>query len=88
MNNEKDGRFKYGDIHRYLSSGTHPDEHSKPGKQALRKRAKFFRVNAAELYYVGGQTERDEPAYEQDRLTRLKLFFRPPRTAGITGAAM
>ena len=65
MDNQKDGRFRYRDIHRYLSSGIYPDGYGKPDKQALRKRAKFFRAKDAELFHVGGHREHDEPAPER-----------------------
>ena len=41
---QKDIGFSYSEIYRYLSLGVYPDDYSKPDKQALRKRAKFFRA--------------------------------------------
>ena len=49
----KDGRFTFKEIHKYLVQGVYPSSFSKSDKQALRKRAKFFTVKGAELYYTG-----------------------------------
>ena len=49
----KDGRFSLKEIHQYLLQGVYPSSFSKSDKQALRKRAKFFDVNGADLYYTG-----------------------------------
>ena len=48
----KDGRFTFKEIHKYLVQGVYPSSFSKSDKQALRKRAKFFIVKGAELYYT------------------------------------
>ena len=37
-----DGHLAFCDIHNYLRCGTYPDSFTKPDKQALRKRSKFF----------------------------------------------
>ena len=49
----KDGRFTFNEIHQYLLQAVYPSSFSKSDKQALRKRAKFFSVNGADLYYTG-----------------------------------
>ena len=49
------GRFTYGEILAYLTEGRYPDSYLKADKQALRKRAKFFLVKDAHLYYIGGE---------------------------------
>ncbi len=39
----------------YYNVGTYPEGFQKEDKQALRKRAKFFRVKESNnLYYIGG----------------------------------
>ena len=65
MEFQKDGRFSFSEIHRYLSAGIYPDDFSKPDKQALRKRAKFFRAKNTALYYVGGHKGDSEPSTER-----------------------
>ena len=64
MDFQKDGRVLYSEIHCYLFSGVYPDDFSKPDKQVLRKRAKFFRAKDTALYYVGGQKGDSEPSPE------------------------
>lgn len=54
MDFQKDRHFSYSETHHYLSSGIYPDDCSKPDKQALRKRAKFFQVKDTALYYIRG----------------------------------
>ena len=58
MEFQKDGRFSYSKIHRYLSLGIYPDNYSKPDEPALRKRAKFFRAKDTALYYVHRRTQK------------------------------
>ena len=48
------GRFSYEEIFAYLTEGSYPESFMKADKQALRKRAKYFLVKDAHLYYVGG----------------------------------
>ena len=56
----KDGWFTFKEIHKYLVQGMYPSSFSKSDKQALRKRAKFFTVKGAELYYTGrGENQND-----------------------------
>ena len=56
----KDGRFNFKEIHKYLVQGVYPSSFSKSDKQALRKKAKFFTVKGAELYYTGsGENQND-----------------------------
>ena len=50
---EKEGRFNYSEIYVYVE-GTYPCSYDKDDKRALRKRAKFFAVKGAALYYIGG----------------------------------
>ena len=38
----------------YIKEGKYPNRFSKPHKQALRKRAKFFIIKDTQLYYIGG----------------------------------
>ena len=52
------GRFTFSIIHQYLRSGCYPHGYTKSDKQALRKRAKFFYVQGADLFYVGGQSSK------------------------------
>ena len=49
-----EARFTFGEIQRYLQDGSYPRDFAKTDKQALRKRAKFFKVADGHLYYVGG----------------------------------
>ena len=49
-----DGKFSFGEIFDYLLSRRYPEGISKVDKNALRRRAKFFRVNDKDLYYIGG----------------------------------
>ena len=49
-----DGRFSYTDIYNYVWKKEYPSLLTKEDKQALRKRAKFFRgKEGGHLYYVG-----------------------------------
>ena len=52
------GRFTCNVIHRYLRDGLYPEGYIKTDKQALRKRAKFFKTKGADLYYVGGASSK------------------------------
>ena len=45
------GRFKSSEIFAYLRDGQYPEDFSKAEKGSLRKRAKFFFVKDAELFY-------------------------------------
>lgn len=74
MEFQKDGRFSFSEIHRYLSAGIYPDDFSKPDKQALRKRAKFFRAKNTALYYVGGHKGDSEPSTER-LVAPEEMFF-------------
>ena len=47
-------RFSYEEISAYLTEGGYPESFVKADKQVLRKRAKYFLVKDAHLYYVGG----------------------------------
>ena len=56
----KDGRFTFKEVHKYLLQGVYPSSFSKSDKQTLRKRATFFAVQGAELYYTGrGESQND-----------------------------
>ena len=48
-----DGKFTFSTIHRYIAHSTYPEGLSKADKNALRRRAKFFRVIENDIYYVG-----------------------------------
>ena len=49
-----DGKFTFGQIYNYLRNGAYPEGLSKSEKSVMRRRAKFFRVNEEDLYYIGG----------------------------------
>ena len=51
---KQDGRFSFTEIYHYIKEGKYPNSFSKPDKQALRKRAKFFIIKDTQLYYIGG----------------------------------
>ena len=51
---QQDGRFSFTEIYHYIKEGKHLNSFSKPDKQALRKRAKFFIIKHMQLYYIGG----------------------------------
>ena len=51
-----DGKFSFGEVFNYIIHGRYPEGVSKSDKNALRRRAKFFRVNDKDLYYIGGGT--------------------------------
>ena len=57
-NQAEQGRFTFNDIHRYLHDGRYPDGYTKSEKLALRKRAKFFCARGADLFYVGGASNK------------------------------
>ena len=48
------GRFSFSAIYNYLLSQQYPEGASKLEKNALRRRAKYFRVRNYHMYYVGG----------------------------------
>ena len=48
------GRFSFSAIYNYLLSQQYPEGASKLEKNALRRRAKYFRVRNDHMYYVGG----------------------------------
>jgi len=50
-----EGRFTFNQIFDYLRSGAYPDGFDKRDKRSLRKRADFFFVREAKLYYNGGK---------------------------------
>lgn len=50
---EQEGRFTYSEINDYLLSQKYPVGFTKADKLALRKRAKFFKINDGQLYYTG-----------------------------------
>ena len=45
---------RFSEIHAYLSNGIHPQGLAKSGKSVMRRRAKYFRINQNDLYYIGG----------------------------------
>ena len=47
-------------LKKHLLQGVYPSSFSKSDKQALRKRAKFFAVKGAELYYTGRGENQNE----------------------------
>ena len=49
-----DGKFAFGEIFDYIRHRRYPEGFLKVQKNALRRRAKFFRVNEEDLYYIGG----------------------------------
>ncbi len=46
------GRFSYNTIYSYIKDGTYPEGFSKSDKCSLRKRAKYFFIKEADLYYT------------------------------------
>ena len=56
-----EGRFTYGQLFDYISQGVYPESFLKEDKQALRKRAKFFTIDKANLYYIGGPGKLPSP---------------------------
>ncbi len=50
------GRFCCSIIFNYLKDGSYPEGFSKAEKGSLRKRAKFFFIKEAELYYKTNPT--------------------------------
>ena len=50
------GKFSYRQIFDYINSGFYPEGLEKQDKLSLRKRAKYFIIEEAQLYYVGGKT--------------------------------
>ncbi len=50
------GRFCCGIIFKYLKDGSYPEGFSKAEKGSLRKRAKFFFIEEADLYYKTNPT--------------------------------
>ena len=71
---KKDGRFSFEEIHQYLLQGVYPSTFSKSDKQALRKRAKFFAVKGADLYYTRRGENRNHVVQSQACNIRLLLF--------------
>ena len=55
------GKFSCSAIFNYLKNGSYPEGYSKSEKGSLRKRAKFFFVKEAELFYRSRSTSTDEP---------------------------
>ena len=55
MDPEDQGRFRFAYIFDYISKGPYPEGLSKADKLSLRKRAMYFVVQDAQLYYVGGK---------------------------------
>ncbi len=51
-------RFRFEDIFGYITKGVYPEGLDKPEKLSLRKRTKYFVVQDAQLYYIGGGEER------------------------------
>lgn len=50
------GRFSYNTIYSYIKDGTYPEGFSKSDKGSLRKRAKYFFIKEADLYYTSKTT--------------------------------
>ena len=50
--------FFYETVRSYLNCRTYPDSFSKADKLALRKRAKYFCIKGADLYYVGDSSSK------------------------------
>ena len=48
---ESFGRFSYTAIFKYVKDGSYPEGFSKSEKGSLRKRAKYFYIEKAELFY-------------------------------------
>lgn len=53
---ESFGKFSYKAIFDYLSDGTYPGDFTKSEKGSLRKRAKYFLVKEADLFYKSKST--------------------------------
>ena len=56
MEEESFGKFSYQAIFNYLKDGTYPGEFTKAEKGSLRKRAKYFFIKEADLFYKGKST--------------------------------
>ena len=53
---ETGGKFSFRQIFDNINSGFYPEGLEKQDKLSLRKRAKYFIIEEAQLYYVGGKT--------------------------------
>ena len=56
MELEQSGRFSFSVIFDYLKDVKYPEGFTKNDKRALRKRAAFFCIKEANLYYIGGKS--------------------------------
>ena len=54
---ESFGRFSYTAIFKYVKDGSYPEGFSKSEKGSLRKRAKYFYIKKAELFYKSGTAD-------------------------------
>ena len=59
MKMAEEGKFSFSQLYDYLSSGSYPDHFEKEEKRGLRKRAAFFVIKEAQLYYKGGKSASD-----------------------------
>ncbi len=55
---QDEGRFRFEGIFDYITKGVYPEGLEKPEKLSLGKRTKYFVVQEAQLYYIGGGEER------------------------------
>ena len=53
-----ESKFKYSEVHTYITSGEYPPDSDSNYKRSLRRKAGNFRVEEGRLYYIGNQERR------------------------------
>jgi hypothetical protein len=66
--------YPYSDIISYLTSGTYPTGTEKEARNSLRKRSKFFVMDAGHLHYVGGKVKKKPRLVVQAKKEQVRLI--------------
>lgn len=77
---EEDG-CNYSHIISYLTGGAYPNGADKAMKNSIRKRSKFFVMEAGHLHYVGGKLKKKPRLVVQDLAEQQRLIETTHNTA-------
>lgn len=66
--------YSFATIRDYLTSGVYPEGFDKPAKHGLRKRSKFFVVDAGHLHYIGGKVKKKPRLVVENEDDQVKLI--------------
>ena len=75
--------YSFADLKHYLVEGLYPDGADKQAKLGLRKRSKFFVVQAGHLHYIGGKVKKQPRLVVQGEEEQLKLIKTLHETAHL-----